>query len=140
MAFEKIKLTEEQEGETYLPTLYGKALDFRAENPILGDKLADEVVRHIDLDFEKKFKTIAQGGAITRLDLRTGDVKAIRPRQAGAAPREEGDLDRSGGPGRSGEPGRAGEAGQAGRGGAGEAGRAGRAGGAGRGGATDRTN
>ena len=44
----------------------------------------------------------SQGGAITRLDLRTGDVKAIRPRQAGAAPREEGDLDRSGGPDRSG--------------------------------------
>ena len=38
----------------------------------------------------------SQGGAITRLDLRSGDVKAIRPRQAGAAPREEGDLDWSG--------------------------------------------
>ena len=65
MSFEKIELTKEQEGETYLPTLYGKALDARAEDPILGDKFADEVVQRIDLDFAKKFKAIAQGGAIT---------------------------------------------------------------------------
>jgi O-methyltransferase involved in polyketide biosynthesis len=65
VSFEKIKLTKEQEGETFLPTLYGKALDYRAENPILGDKYADEVVRRIDLDFARKFKSIAQGGAVT---------------------------------------------------------------------------
>src|SRR5262245_7267112 len=65
MALDKIELTKEQEGETYLPTLYGKALDYRAEDPILGDKFAYEVVQRINLDFEKKFKTIAQGGAIT---------------------------------------------------------------------------
>ena len=82
----------------------------------------------------------SQGGAITRLDLRTGDVKAIRPRQAGAAPREEGDEGR-GGAGEAGAAGRAGGAGEAGGGGrAGGAGQAGRAGGSGRGGATDRTN
>jgi photosystem II stability/assembly factor-like uncharacterized protein len=51
----------------------------------------------------------SQGGAITRLDLRTGDVKAIRPRQAGAAPREEGDagVGRAGGAGEAGGAGRA---------------------------------
>jgi O-methyltransferase involved in polyketide biosynthesis len=65
MDVEKVQLTKEQEQETYLPTLYGKALDSRAKDPILGDKFADEVVRRIDLDFEKKFKNIAQGGAIT---------------------------------------------------------------------------
>ncbi len=47
METEKVHLTKEK--ETYLITLYGKALDNRAENPILGDKFADEVVRHIDL-------------------------------------------------------------------------------------------
>ena len=47
METEKVHLTKEK--ETYLATLYGKALDNRSENPILGDKFADEVVRHIDL-------------------------------------------------------------------------------------------
>jgi O-methyltransferase involved in polyketide biosynthesis len=61
MESEKVRLTKER--ETYLPTLYGKALDARAENPILGDKFADEVVRRIDFDFEKLH--LAQGGSIT---------------------------------------------------------------------------
>ncbi|HMD34826.1 MAG TPA: hypothetical protein VKH42_07655, partial [Vicinamibacterales bacterium] len=33
----------------------------------------------------------SQGGAITRLDLRLGEAKSIRPRQAAAPPPEEGD-------------------------------------------------
>jgi O-methyltransferase involved in polyketide biosynthesis len=57
----KVRLTNEH--ETYLSTLYGKALDSRAENPILGDTFADEVVRRIDFDFEKLH--LASGGAIT---------------------------------------------------------------------------
>jgi len=61
MQTEKVRLTKER--ETYLPTLYGKALDNRAENPILGDKYADEVVRHIDFDF--KTLHLPQGGSIT---------------------------------------------------------------------------
>ncbi len=65
MEDEKIHLTPAQEGETYLPTLYGKALDYRAEDSILSDRFADEAVRRIDLDFAKKFKSIAQGGAVT---------------------------------------------------------------------------
>src|SRR5881409_3180468 len=83
----------------------------------------------------------SQGGAITRLDLRTGESKSIRPRQAAAPPPEEGDES-------------AGRAGEAGAGRADDAGRAGfptearsaqvgRAGGAGRGGRganADRTN
>ncbi len=35
--------------EPYLSTLYDKALDNRSENPILGDRFADEVVRRIEL-------------------------------------------------------------------------------------------
>jgi len=61
MDVEKVHLTKEH--ETYLSTLYGKALDSRAENPILGDTFADEVVRRIDFDFEKL--NLAQGGSIT---------------------------------------------------------------------------
>lgn len=59
MDVEKVHLTKEH--ETYLSTLYGKALDSRAENPILGDTFADEVVRRFD--FEKL--NLAQGGSIT---------------------------------------------------------------------------
>lgn len=51
MKTEKVHLTKEK--ETLIPTLYGKALDNRTANPILGDKFADEVVRHIDYDFDK---------------------------------------------------------------------------------------
>jgi O-methyltransferase involved in polyketide biosynthesis len=58
---EKVRLTKER--ETYLPTLYGKALDSRVENPILGDTFADEVVGKIDFDFEKLH--LAEGGAVT---------------------------------------------------------------------------
>jgi O-methyltransferase involved in polyketide biosynthesis len=65
MTMEKIHLTKEQEGETYLPTLYGKALDARAEHSILHDTFADAVVQRIDFDFATRFKTIAQGGAVT---------------------------------------------------------------------------
>jgi len=61
MGVEKVHLANEH--ETYLSTLYGKALDSRAENPILGDTFADEVVRRIDFDFEKL--NLAQGGSIT---------------------------------------------------------------------------
>jgi len=61
MQTEKVHLPNEK--ATYLPTLYGKALDNRAEHPILGDKFADEAVRRIDFDFEKLH--LPQGGAVT---------------------------------------------------------------------------
>jgi O-methyltransferase involved in polyketide biosynthesis len=51
MTADKIHLTKEN--ETYLITLYGKALDSRTKNPILNDTFADETVRKIDFDFEK---------------------------------------------------------------------------------------
>ena len=61
MQTEKVRLTKER--ETYLPTLYGKALDSRAEHPILGDKFADEIIQHIDFDFNKL--KLASDGAVT---------------------------------------------------------------------------
>ncbi|ACL16450.1 class I SAM-dependent methyltransferase [Methanosphaerula palustris] len=51
METEKIQL--KKENETYLITLYGKALDSRTKNPILNDTFADAVIRKIDFDFEK---------------------------------------------------------------------------------------
>jgi O-methyltransferase involved in polyketide biosynthesis len=61
METEKVHLTKEK--ETYLVTLYGKALDSRSKKPILGDQFADEVVRHIDFDFEKL--RVPKGAEIT---------------------------------------------------------------------------
>jgi hypothetical protein len=73
-----------------------------------------------------------KGGAITRLDCGPATCKAIRPRQAGAAPREEGDQEAGRAEAGRGGRGRGGRAGEAGEGRDGR--RAGRAGGAGRGG------
>jgi O-methyltransferase involved in polyketide biosynthesis len=47
---EKIRITKDR--ETYLPTVYGKALDNRSGNPILGDRFADAAIRKIDFDFD----------------------------------------------------------------------------------------
>lgn len=51
MAEQKVRLTKEK--ETYLATLYGKALDAKAEHPILGDRFAADAVARIDYDFEQ---------------------------------------------------------------------------------------
>ena len=58
---DKIQLTNEH--ETYLSTLYGKALDSRSADPILGDTYADEAIRRIDFDFEKL--KLASGGTVS---------------------------------------------------------------------------
>lgn len=69
MAKKKVHLTKEK--ETYLATLYGKALDVAAAQPILGDHLAAEAVARIDYDF-KKLK-LPSGGEIT-LPLRARHI------------------------------------------------------------------
>jgi O-methyltransferase involved in polyketide biosynthesis len=51
MGSQKVTLTGAQ--ETLLATLYGRALDARSADPILGDRLADEIVGRIDYDFSK---------------------------------------------------------------------------------------
>jgi O-methyltransferase involved in polyketide biosynthesis len=51
MEAEKVHITKDK--ETYLPTVYGKVLDNRSKNPILGDKFADEAISKIDFDFNK---------------------------------------------------------------------------------------
>ena len=61
MEAKKIRLTKEK--ETYLATLYGKALDAAVEHPILGDHFAAEAVARIDYDF-KELK-LPNGGEIT---------------------------------------------------------------------------
>lgn len=81
MENEKVHLTKDK--ETYLATLYGKALDSRTKNPILGDRFADEVIRHIDYDFEKL--KIPKGASISlpvrakHLDQWTRDFIAANP-------------------------------------------------------------
>lgn len=78
---DKVQLPNES--ASYLPTLYGKALDSRAEHPILADTFADEVVHRIDFDFETL--RLAQGGAITlpirakHLDSWTREFLAAHP-------------------------------------------------------------
>lgn len=61
MTADKIQLTKEK--ETYLATLYGKALDAAVEHPILGDQFAAEAVARIDYDF-KRLK-LPRGGEIS---------------------------------------------------------------------------
>ncbi len=46
-----VRFTEDQ--STNLATLYGRALDARAEHPVLGDPTAEDAVRRIDYDFGK---------------------------------------------------------------------------------------
>jgi O-methyltransferase involved in polyketide biosynthesis len=57
----KVRLTKEK--ETYLATLYGKALDAAAPNPILGDQFAANAVARIDCDF--KALKLPKGAEIT---------------------------------------------------------------------------
>jgi methyltransferase (TIGR00027 family) len=47
----KIRLTGEQ--ETMLATLYGRALDARSAEPVLGDTYAARLVERIDYDFDR---------------------------------------------------------------------------------------
>lgn len=47
----KIQIPKEK--ETYLATVYGKALDASAPSPILGDRYAAEAVARIDYDFRE---------------------------------------------------------------------------------------
>ena len=61
METQKIQLTKEK--ETYLATLYGKALDAAVAHPILGDRFAADAVARIDYDF-KELK-LPNGGEIT---------------------------------------------------------------------------
>jgi O-methyltransferase involved in polyketide biosynthesis len=61
MAAEKVRLTKEK--ETYLATLYGKAIDAGVEHPILGDHFAAEAVARIDYDFT--LLKLPGGGEIT---------------------------------------------------------------------------
>src|SRR5262249_37398811 len=81
MMTEKVHLTREK--ETLLPTLYGRALDSRATNPILGDTYADAAVRRLDYDFEQL--DLPQGAAISvplrakHLDGWTRELLAARP-------------------------------------------------------------
>ncbi|MDC3960593.1 class I SAM-dependent methyltransferase [Polyangium jinanense] len=61
MDTKKVRLTKDK--ETYLATLYGKALDATAPNTILGDRFAADAVARIDYDFEEL--KLPSGGAIT---------------------------------------------------------------------------
>jgi O-methyltransferase involved in polyketide biosynthesis len=57
-----VRFTEDQ--STNLATLYGRALDARAENPVLGDTTAVDAVGRIDYDFGKFKITKAQAFGI----------------------------------------------------------------------------
>lgn len=59
---EKITLTGNP--ETTLATLYGRAMDSRAPNSILGDHEADRALQHIDYDFRKTGITATTAGGV----------------------------------------------------------------------------
>ena len=78
---EKIALTGVQ--ETLLATLYGRALDSRSPDSVLGDTAADEVVKRIDYDFDstRMMGTAATGIAIRAkvIDTWTSQFMAEHP-------------------------------------------------------------
>jgi O-methyltransferase involved in polyketide biosynthesis len=78
---EKITLGGTQ--ETMLATLYGRALDSRRPDPILGDVEAARAVRRIDYDFRKMgvTATTAAGVALRarQLDVWTAEFLAAHP-------------------------------------------------------------
>lgn len=81
MAGEKIHLTGEK--GTLLLTLYGKALESRLPDTLLGDHFADEAVRKIDYDFSRlKVDTNLGVGLAIRaktLDVHVQDFLARNP-------------------------------------------------------------
>ena len=81
MAGEKVNLTGAK--ETLLMTLYGKALESRLPDTLLGDHFADEAVRKIDYDFSrlKVDDNLGVGLAIRAktLDVRVQDFLARNP-------------------------------------------------------------
>jgi O-methyltransferase involved in polyketide biosynthesis len=80
MEAEKVHITKDK--ETYLPTVYGKALDSRSKNPILGDKFAAEALDKIDFDFNKiyvKGSEISVAIRAKHLDGWTREFLAAKP-------------------------------------------------------------
>ncbi|MQA10909.1 MAG: class I SAM-dependent methyltransferase [Pseudonocardiaceae bacterium] len=68
MTAEKVTLTEEK--ETLLATLYGRALDSKTKDPILGDRSAADAVGRIDYDFRKaKITPFTAAGVAMRAKL-----------------------------------------------------------------------
>lgn len=60
--------------ETLLIPLYGTALDARHEEPMLGDRRADEIVAQIDCDFTK-FRGPSLSGSVLRSSIFDGYVR-----------------------------------------------------------------
>ena len=81
MAGEQVRLTGVP--ETLLATLYGRALDARQSDPILGDDVADEIVRRLDYDFGKLRVTRSDGMSVAirakYVDRATADALAAVP-------------------------------------------------------------
>ncbi|RJL31288.1 class I SAM-dependent methyltransferase [Bailinhaonella thermotolerans] len=81
MEREKVDLTGAP--ETMLATLYGRALDFRAPDPILGDAAADEAVRRIEYDWKRTGMNATQAAGVAlrarRLDEWTAEFLAEEP-------------------------------------------------------------
>lgn len=78
MQSEKIHLTQEK--ETLLATLYARALESRAQNPILRDPMAEDTVRRIDYDFARlKVDTLSIAMRAKQFDLWTTEFLAQHP-------------------------------------------------------------
>ncbi|TCP54113.1 O-methyltransferase involved in polyketide biosynthesis [Tamaricihabitans halophyticus] len=81
MQTEKITFTEEK--ETLLGTLYGRAMDSKRTEPILGDSAAMATVERIDYDFSKmRVSTMVASGVALRaklLDRWTAEFLADHP-------------------------------------------------------------
>src|SRR5437667_10437900 len=84
MEAEKVHLTKEN--ETSLITLYSRALESRAPDPVLRDEAAEEAIGRIDYDFGRlklrKVDTFFIANRAKQLDLWTSQYLAETPEAA----------------------------------------------------------
>jgi O-methyltransferase involved in polyketide biosynthesis len=66
---EAVQFTKEK--ATLLATLYGRAVDGMSDDPVLGDKTAEQAIERIDYDF-RKFRMRRTDPTATPIGTATG--------------------------------------------------------------------
>jgi O-methyltransferase involved in polyketide biosynthesis len=84
MTTERVRINLSGPPETMLATLYAKAVDNQRDHPILGDRLAEQIVERIDYDWRRTTITAYNSPGVTtrtaHFDAWTGQFLAAHPR------------------------------------------------------------